>query len=411
MKNSLVLFKIPFLQSIYTSVILLNIGIWVRNFSILMFVMEQTDNDPFAVSMISVAQFGPMFLFSFIGGTLVDRWKPKKTMVICDLISSLFVALIVMTLSLGVWQVIFFVTLASSIFSQFTNPSAMKLYKIHVEEDQLQSALSLYQAIQSLFMILGPALGAYVFTSVGIYPSLLITSAAFLLSALALSTIPKDEEVINSDASKKGILKSMKAGYKYVIAKRELKVMGGCYVFAGLAVGLIQPLAVFIILEKLSLPREHVKYLMMASGIATLFGSFFVMFLRNKLTPPQQLALGMFVDALCLIVIGNSEFLVLTFAAQIVYGLFQPMIHIGINTIMVRTSEQEYLGRVNGFLNPLFMGTMLLMMSCAGWFKEIFTISTIYSTSGLLFLIGMLIVVPLFKLNFSAAKETEKAVQ
>jgi len=387
---------------------MLNIGVWVRNFSILMFVMEQTNNDPLAVSMISVAQYGPMFLFSFIGGTLADRWKPRKTMVVCDLISSIFVLLILATLSQGIWQVIFFVTLASSIFSQFTSSSAMKLYKKHVGGEQLQPALSLFQMIQSTFMIMGPALGAYVFITVGIYPSLLITSAAFLLSAISLSTIPKDEEVDRTAPIKNGILKDMKAGLQYVLAKKELKLMGGCYVFAGLAVGMIQPLAVFVILEKLSLPKESVKYLMMASGVATLFGSLLVMFLRKKVTPQKQLALGMFVDALCLIVIGFSESLILTFTAQIVYGLFQPMIHIGINTIIIHTSEQEFLGRVNGFLNPMFMGMMLLMMSCVGWFKDIFSISIIYSMSGLLFFIGMLIVVPLFKLNFLASKEVTK---
>ncbi|MGH0593693.1 MFS transporter [Bacillus pretiosus] len=411
MKDSIRLLKTPFLRSIYTSVILLNIGVWVRNFAILMFVMEQTNNNPFAISMISIAQFGPMFLFSFIGGTLADRWKPKKTMVVSDLISSVFILLILVTLSLGIWQVIFFATLCSSIFSQFTSPSAMKLYKKHVEGEKLQLALSLYQTIQSIFMIMGPALGAYVFSTVGIYPSLLITATAFLLSAISLSTIPKDEEVVRLGSSRKGILKDMKAGLQYVLAKKELKIMGGCYIFAGLAVGLIQPLAVFIILEKLSLPKENVKYLMMASGFATLFGSFFVMFLRNKLTPQKQLALGMLVDAVCLTVIGYSESLVLTFTAQIVYGLFQPMIHIGINTIMVRTSEQEFLGRVNGLLNPLFMGMMLLMISGAGWFKGMFSISIIYSVSGLLFFIGMLTVVPLFKLNFSTSKEATKLVQ
>lgn len=70
-----------FVRAILLSGLFLQLGIWVRNFSVLLFVMEQTNEDPFAVSMISVAEFAPIFIFSIIGGTFADRWKPKKTMV------------------------------------------------------------------------------------------------------------------------------------------------------------------------------------------------------------------------------------------------------------------------------------------------------------------------------------------
>ena len=46
--------------------------------------MEMTKGDAFAISMISVAEFAPIFIFSFIGGTFADRWKPKKTMIWCE---------------------------------------------------------------------------------------------------------------------------------------------------------------------------------------------------------------------------------------------------------------------------------------------------------------------------------------
>jgi len=75
------LLKNRFVRAILFSALFLQIGIWVRNFAILLFVMEKTDGDPFAISMISVAEFAPIFIFSFIGGTFADRWRPKKTMV------------------------------------------------------------------------------------------------------------------------------------------------------------------------------------------------------------------------------------------------------------------------------------------------------------------------------------------
>ena len=62
-------------------------SIWIRNIAVLYFVMEVTNNNSIAVSMLTVLEYLPMFMFSFIGGTMADRWDPKKTMIFGDLIS------------------------------------------------------------------------------------------------------------------------------------------------------------------------------------------------------------------------------------------------------------------------------------------------------------------------------------
>jgi hypothetical protein len=75
--HSTKLFRNRVFQAIIISGLFLQIGIWVRNFAVLLFIMEKTKGDPFAVSLISVAEFAPIFIFSFIGGTFADRWRPK----------------------------------------------------------------------------------------------------------------------------------------------------------------------------------------------------------------------------------------------------------------------------------------------------------------------------------------------
>lgn len=65
-------------RTIIASRVLLQLGVWVRNFAILLYVTEITGNDPFYVSLISVAEFAPIFLFALIGGTFADRWRRRK---------------------------------------------------------------------------------------------------------------------------------------------------------------------------------------------------------------------------------------------------------------------------------------------------------------------------------------------
>jgi DHA3 family macrolide efflux protein-like MFS transporter len=135
------IFRNRHVQAIMISNLLLQLGIWVRNFAILLYVTDITNNSPIYVSLISVAEFAPIFVFSFIGGTFADRWRPKRTMIWCDLLSALSVFVVLLTLLIGSWQMIFFATLVSAILSQFSMPSAMKLLKRHVPEQQLQAVM------------------------------------------------------------------------------------------------------------------------------------------------------------------------------------------------------------------------------------------------------------------------------
>src|SRR4051812_3372334 len=105
------LFRNKVIQRLLLSTFFLQIGVWVRNYSILLYVVEKTNEDPVAVSLISVAEFAPIFLFSFIGGTFADRWKPKRTMIWCDFLSAVSIFVVLLALFFGGWKGIFLATL------------------------------------------------------------------------------------------------------------------------------------------------------------------------------------------------------------------------------------------------------------------------------------------------------------
>ncbi len=181
-----------FFQTILLSNVLLQIGIWVRNFAILLYVTDKTGNDPIAVSLISVAEFAPIFVFSFLGGTLADRWRPKRTMIWCDFLSALSVFAVLLTIMFETWEAVYFATFISAILSQFSQPSAMRLFKQHIAPEQLQNAMAMFQTLIAIFMIAGPSLGVIVYQNFGIHTSIGIMGVAFLLSAIVLYRIPED---------------------------------------------------------------------------------------------------------------------------------------------------------------------------------------------------------------------------
>jgi MFS transporter, DHA3 family, macrolide efflux protein len=401
------LFRNQVIRTILLSALFLQIGIWVRNYSILLFVIDKTHENPVAVSLISVAEFAPIFLFSFIGGTFADRWRPKRTMVWCDFLSAISIFAVLLTLIYGSWKVIFFATLVSSVLSQFSQPSGMKLFKLHVKEELIQLGMSMYQTLFAVFMILGPIIGTFVFQHYGITTAIAIMGIAFLLSAAVLFMLPPDRE-IKADKEQTALMHEMKAGFSYVWNSRVLTLLGGCFAAAGLAMGLTQPMAVFIITEQLGLPKEQLQWLMAAFGIGMILGGGLTMGLSKKIPPQILLGSGLAVSAIGFFVIGFSEQMWLTLTAQFISGVFMPAIQIGINTMILQNTEEAFIGRVNGILNPMFMGAMVITMTGSGWLKSTFSLLTIYEASALLLIIGVLTLVPLFKKPAVVLKKEEE---
>ncbi|MBN7575261.1 MFS transporter [Clostridium beijerinckii] len=399
-------FRNRFVRVIIASSIFLQIGIWVRNFAILLFVMEKTNNNPIAVSLISVAEFAPIFIFSFIGGTFADRWRPKRTMVWCDLLSAISVFAVLLTIIFATWEAVFFVTFISSILSQFSQPSAMKLFKVHVPEEFMQTGMAIFQTLMSIFMIIGPALGTIVFQKFGIDISISIMGVAFLLSASVLTLLPADE-IIEKKETTNHFLEELKEGFVYVWQQRELTILGSVFAVSGLAVGIIQPLGVFLIVERLGLPKENLQLLLMVNGAAMFIGGGLVMTISKKVMPQKLLAIGLIVNTISMVGMGLSSSWIIILLFQFLNGFFMPCIQIGINTLILQLTKSEFVGRVNGVLNPMFMGFMVITMSITGWLKSQFSLTILYISAGILFLIGAMLTSLIF--NTSMRSEMDSA--
>lgn len=386
-----------FIQTILLSNVLLQIGIWVRNFAILLYVSEVTNRDPYAIALISVAEFAPIFVFSFIGGTFADRWRPKRTMIWCDLLSSVSVFAVLFAIHYGSWHSVYFVTFISAILSQFSQPSSMRLFKRHVPAEQLQQGMALFQSMMAIFMVLGPMLGTFAYSRFGLETSISVMGIVFLLSALVLVRLPEDDSVKAGKSEK--ILKELYEGFRYVWQSRMLRTLGLTFMLAGLAVGTAQALNLFIVSERLGQEDTFLQYMLMVNGGAMLIGGILVAGFAKKVPPQLLLAIGMLVGGVCTVIVGYSTSIPLTLTTQFVNGLVFPCIHIGISTLILRWSHESIVGRVNGVLNPLFVGMMVIAMSIAGLLKASFSLVLIFSGIGLLFLLGTLVLVPVMRLK------------
>ncbi len=346
--------------------------------------------------MISVAEFAPIFIFSFIGGVWADQWNPKKTMVLCDVGSAISVAFVLLALLLGTWKVVFLATLVSSILSQFSQPSGMKLFKQHVPEDQLQTGMSLFQSVMAVFTLIGPVLGTLFYYQFGVEIAIGMVSICFLLSAAVLSMLPADAKHDKMKLSN-SMRTEMAQGLNYIKDKRILLLLGTCFCFTGLGVGFIQPLGIFLITERLGLPKDYLQWLMSLNGTGMIVGGALTVMLSKVMSARSLLAVGLAVNGVCMSVSGLSMLLWLTLSAQFLIGMVTPGFQVAVQTLILKNTEQAYVGRVNGILSPLFMGSMLITMSMSGWLKEQLSVMVMYLLAGVFFALGLLIITPLFR--------------
>jgi MFS family permease len=390
--------KNRYVRAILLSAFLLQIGIWVRNMAILLFVMDHTGGDPFAVSMISVAEYAPIFLFSFLAGTFADRWQPRKTMVWCEVLSALSVVGVLLTFVYGSWKAIFFATLISAILSQFSQPSGMKLFKLHVPGEQLQVGMSAYQTIFAIFMVFGPIVGTFVFQQWGMEVAMVITAVAFLSAAGVLYLLPPDR-VEKEEQQETALLGEMISGIRYVFSSRVLSMLGFCFLAVGFSLGMIQPLGIFIVTEQLQLPKESLQWLITAQGVGMIAGGAMTMAAAKTIPPQKLLVMGLLGNAVAVAICGMSTNLWLTLVAQFIAGLLLPSIQIGINTMLLKNTESTFIGRVNGILTPLFTGSMVVMMSITGVLKLHFPLAVIYGIAAFLMIIGLSFILPLYRMR------------
>lgn len=383
-----------YVRTVILSRVLLQLGIWIRNYAVLLYVTELTNNNPIYVSLISVAEFAPIFLFGLIGGTFADRWKPKRTMVWSDLLSALSVVAVLIAILNNGWIALLIGSFISASLSQFSQPSAMKLFKRHVPGEQLQGVMAMFQTLVAIFTVLGPIIGTFLFIQFGINVSLILTAIFFLGASLILSTLPRDvEESKSTDAG--SFFKELTAGLRYIGANQSLRTLCMTFAAVGLASGLTQPLQIFLVIEKLGLNKQDLQWFVMANGAAMFVGGIAIMGIAKKVKPQLLLTIGLLVSAVCTIGIGASSLIWLTVVLLVISGLFYPCIHGGIQTLIVRNTESAYMGRVSGVITPVFMGMMVMGMFLSGYMKEVSSLLTVYLLSGVLIIVGTLLLSPL----------------
>ncbi|GAA0104172.1 MFS transporter [Paraclostridium sordellii] len=381
--------------------IIQQMAIWIRNIAIMFFIMDLTNKDPLAISALNFIEYLPMFLLTFVGGIIADRYNPKKIMFFGDLFSFISFIILGVVISKGYIGAIFLVVLVSASVTQFSYPSSQKYFKEYVDEDSIDKAIGISQLLSSGFFVIGPFIGSQFYFNFGIDKTLMIISVLFLISIALILTLPnKNFEKIKSS----GFIEDIGLTFKYLNEKEILKLLTKMFFVVSFAMGIANNLDIFLVTDRLGLSEEFYQFFSGIAGVGVIVGGgIYLLVSRHMNIKVLYILIGVF--SITVFFEGYSTNAVLTMTLQFIDNVLGGILSGYVMTLITKVTDQGYLGKVNGVTSTLMTFGIMVGTIFSGIFMKYTSIVFAFFVASIAFLISFTI---LYKaVNKGVLKEVE----
>lgn len=166
-----------------------NMGTWLQSTALAWLILELT-HSAFWVSMVAVAQFGPMLLLGLVGGVVADRFERRRILLLTQilmLISAAVLTYISLTGRVSLATVMPIVVLGGCALA-FNAPAFQSFIADLVPRSHVPAAVSLNASQFSLSRVLGPALAGSIMAAGGAAGGLILASRGAAM-AFGINTI------------------------------------------------------------------------------------------------------------------------------------------------------------------------------------------------------------------------------
>ena len=372
-----------FLTILVTDIIQ-QMAIWIRNIAIMFFIMDITKNDPVAISSLNFIEYLPMFLLTFIGGIIADRYNPKKLMLLGDSLSFVSFIILGFFISKGVVGAIFIAVLISAIVTQFSYPASQKYFKEYVEDEYVESAIGISQLLGSIFFVIGPFIGSYFYFNFGIDKTLIIISILFLISIGFILTLPNKKF---TQMESNGFLDDIKLTFEYIKERELLKVFVKVFFILAFALGIANNLDIFLVTQRLGLEESFYQFFSGIAGVGVIVGGLIYLMISKYKANMKIIYILMGISSITIFFEGYSQIPILTMMLQFIDNVIGGILSGYIMAIVTRLTDQEYLGKVNGLASTLMYLGIMIGTILSGFVMKKLSIVVAFFIAGLAFLV------------------------
>jgi len=167
------------------------------------------------ISLLFLARFLPLFVFSPLAGVLADLFNRRHIMILSDLLRAATVLAMLLVRDAGDIWLLYLLTVIQFTLSAIFTPARSAIFANIVQPENLVAANALDSATWSAMLAIGSLAGGIVAALFGVREAFIMDAATFLLSAWLISRISSSVRQFEHKPTSGGLLQFVD-GIKYL---------------------------------------------------------------------------------------------------------------------------------------------------------------------------------------------------
>ena len=358
-------------------------GSSVVGFAIVWYITLETSSGTWMM-LSTVCSMAPQVLISLFGGVWADRHNRK----ILIMLSDGFIALATLVLAVSflsglqnIWLLLA-ASVVRSIGAGIQTPAVGAIYPQLVPVEHLTKVQGVNQTLNSVLLLLSPAVGGAVLGSFGIVWAFFIDVITAALAILVMSTIKVGKQAGGEQPL--SMAADIKKGLSYVFRHTQLRRIVICYLFSFF---LITPAAV---LSPLMVERTFGSDVWRLTAneivwtVGSLIGGIFVSLRGSFRDKVRTVAICLIGFGVCFALLGLSWDFVVFLVFMGIGGFFMPVISTAQTVHIQEITEPAVLGRVFSIVQIISASAMPVAILFFGPLADVVSVESILIVTGVL---------------------------
>ncbi|MBV8887981.1 MAG: MFS transporter [Chroococcidiopsidaceae cyanobacterium CP_BM_RX_35] len=332
------------------------IGTWMTQLATVWLVYQLTDS-AFMLGIVGFTSQIPSFVLAPFGGVAIDRWNTHRILVttqILAMIQSLALAILALTHTINIWQIIG-LSLFQGLINAFDAPARQTFVKEMVDrKEDLSSAIALNSSLVNGGRLVGPAMAGVVIARVGSGYCFLIDGISYIAVIAALLAMRlKPKQIVVQTANP---WERVKEGFSYAFSFppiRSILLLLALFSLMAMPYVILVPIFATKVLHG---DAHTLGFLMAASGVGALCGGIYLSTRKTVLGLGKIIAVAPAICGVGMIVFALSHFLWLSLLMSLFIGLGSILIIASSNTVIQTIVEDDKRGRVMSLFTMSFLG-------------------------------------------------------
>jgi MFS family permease len=365
-------------RRVFIGAFLSNIGSWMQNVVLGALAYDLTGSPAF-VGVLLFAQLGPLMLFSLVGGMLADVFDRRRLLVIVSVLQG-FCSLALAAVAASddpsraaLVGIVFLIGMGQAVFG----PTYSALLPALVGHDDLPGAISLNSAQMNGSRVIGPIIGAAVFSRFGASEVFIINALSYLLVIWSLLTVRLPPPV--PDTSGLRGIRRVLAGF--AVASQD-RVVARCliviFTFSLLSLPFIGQMPTLAD-RNLHIAAKSTQYgvLYACFGVGALLGALSIGTVLADRNLERVVRVGLVAFAVFLAVFSLLRSAVLAYPAILLVGLAYFAVITSLSTVLQQRLDDSNRGRVMALWIMGFGGTVPIGNLIAGPLIELLSVTSV----------------------------------